>query len=75
MAAAVAFGNAIDGNVADLISSFLYRSPSVISTCGTNASDIANLSDLDDYLIRIIAVRRKSPLYHGSMEWELPCPI
>ena len=72
MAAVLALGKLLDVNVIDIISSFSYRSPSVVSKCGTNASDVANLSDLEDYTI--VPVWRPR-LYQGSMEYEEPSVI
>lgn len=72
MAALVAFGKVMDGNVVDIISSFAYRSPSMIPKCGTNSSDIANLYDLTDITFPYITTANMLSLYEGSMEWEEP---
>ena len=53
---------------ANVISSFLYRSLSVVSKYGSDASDIAILADLtpDDFDL----YQRTFVVYEESMEWE-----
>ena len=48
MAAFLALGKTLGDDSADLISSFLYHSRTIVPTCGTGASDIANVADLSD---------------------------
>ena len=50
MAAFPALAKALTDEAADTISSFLYRSQTVAPTCGTDASDIANLADVSDVI-------------------------
>ena len=72
MAAFVALGNALTEEVADTITSFLYRSQTVVATCDTDASDIANLADVSD----VIQSNRVTPhrwihCYQESLELDL----
>ena len=46
MAAFIVFGDTLGDHAADIISSFLYRSQTVVSICDSDASDIANLDDV-----------------------------
>lgn len=69
MASVVALAKLVDGNVSNVISSFLYRSSSTGAMCGANTSDIANLSDLDDYIEPSLWVT--AHLYEDSMEFPI----
>ena len=65
MAAFIALGKTLGDHASDIISSFLYRSQTVVGTCATDASDIATLSGLGD-----IDELAEQPVfcYGGSLE-------
>lgn len=51
MAAFIVFEHTLGDHVANIVSSFLYRSQTVAASFGTDANDIANLEDLNGWIL------------------------